>query len=469
MKNKELIKKIILIVAVFVLLFLLWNFVLYPYQMFKHNEKILSEAGKRYFSINRRNLPTEEGRVSTVSLEVLIKQKYLDELKIKNSICDIKNSNVKLKVESGKDEYYTHLQCGNRHSNIDYKGPVITLNGKKNMTVSLGDTYTEPGVLSVKDKTDGTINNNEVVIKGTVDTSKIGTYEITYKVADSLDNETTVKRTVEVIESLSKVVTEDTKGTNNYYKGTSSDNFVMFNNILFRMVKINSDGTVTIASENPLANIDYGAKNNRFDGSNMDEWLNNYFYPQLNNKSKKLIVSSKWCDDIYTEGKTTCDRYSKTKNVGILSLQDYVNSLDDLGMSYLGIVARVWYNNFDSNNQVWSGKSNNQTAYKDNILLNIRPAITLKKDTKITSGSGTKEDPYLIGTEQEVKRNMKVNKLDIGTVISYSGYNFVVAGHEEDGTTKLIMKSVLRNEEHAAIQISYDNASSVKIYNPKEK
>lgn len=469
MKNKELIKKIILIVAVFVLLFLLWNFVLYPYQMFKHNEKILSEAGKRYFSINRRNLPTEEGRVSTVSLEVLIKQKYLDELKIKNSICDIKNSNVKLKVESGKDEYYTHLQCGNRHSNIDYKGPVITLNGKKNMTVSLGDTYTEPGVLSVKDKTDGTINNNEVVIKGTVDTSKIGTYEITYKVADSLDNETTVKRTVEVIESLSKVVTEDTKSTNNYYKGTSSDNFVMFNNILFRMVKINSDGTVTIASENPLANIDYGAKNNRFDGSNMDEWLNNYFYPQLNNKSKKLIVSSKWCDDIYTEGKTTCDRYSKTKNVGILSLQDYVNSLDDLGMSYLGIVARVWYNNFDSNNQVWSGKSNNQTAYKDNILLNIRPAITLKKDTKITSGSGTKEDPYLIGTEQEVKRNMKVNKLDIGTVISYSGYNFVVAGHEEDGTTKLIMKSVLRNEEHAAIQISYDNASSVKIYNPKEK
>ena len=56
---------------------------LYPIQAFKHNEKILSEAGKRYFEINRRNLPKEEGRVSTVSLEVLIRQKYLDELSIK--------------------------------------------------------------------------------------------------------------------------------------------------------------------------------------------------------------------------------------------------------------------------------------------------------------------------------------------------------------------------------------------------
>ena len=242
----------------------------------------------------------------------------------------------------------------------------------------------------------------------------------------------------------------------------------MFNNILFRIVKINSDDTVTIVSDNPLANIDYGAKNNRFDGSNMDEWLNDYFYPQLSDKSKKLIVSSKWCDDIYKEGKSTCDRYSKKKNVGILSLEDYVNSLDNLGFSYLGIMARVWYNNFDSNNQVWSGKSNTQAAYKDNILLNIKPAINLKKDTRITGGDGSPDDPYLIGTEQTVKRNMKVNKLDIGTVISYSGYDFIVAGHEDDGTTKLIMERVLTDDEGNKFEISYDTISPVKIYNPKE-
>lgn len=468
MKNNELIKKIVLVIAVLVVLFLLWIFVLYPHQAFKHNEKILSDAGKRYFEINRRNLPKEEGRVSTVSLEVLIKQKYLDELKIGNSDCDIKNSNVKLRVENGADSYYTHLQCGSRHSNIDYQGPVITLNGKKKMTINLGETFTDPGILNIKDKTDGDIKTSKAIIKGTVNTNKIGKYEITYQVTDSLDNTTIVTREVEVIESLSKVVKTDTKASNGYYKGERYDNYIMFNNILFRIVKINSDDTVTIVSDNPLANIDYGAKNNRFDGSNMDEWLNDYFYPQLSDKSKKLIVSSKWCDDIYKEGKSTCDRYSKKKNVGILSLEDYVNSLDNLGFSYLGIMARVWYNNFDSNNQVWSGKSNTQAAYKDNILLNIKPAINLKKDTRITGGDGSPDDPYLIGTEQTVKRNMKVNKLDIGTVISYSGYDFIVAGHEDDGTTKLIMERVLTDDEGNKFEISYDTISPVKIYNPKE-
>lgn len=471
MKNKKVIKIISLVVAVIIVLFLLWDYLLYPIQEFKHNEKLLSAAGKRYFEINSRNLSKEEGRVSTVSLEVLIKQKYLDELKIKKSYCDIKNSNVKMKIEGGTSTYYTHLQCGSRHSNVDYTGPVITLNGTKKMTINKGETYTEPGVLSVKDKTDGEIKKDEVIIKGSVNTNKVGTYKVTYTVSDSLDNETVVTREIEVIENLSTIVKADTKETNGYYKGLYPDNYITFNNMLFRIVKINSDNTVTIVSESPLANIDYDSNKNRFDGSSMDEWLNDYFYPLLNDKSKKLIVESKWCDDIITEtnkNKTTCDRYSSKKNIGILSLEDYNNSLDSIKESYLQIMARTWYNNFDSNNKVWSVKSNTTEAYKDNVLLNIKPAITLTKDIKIKSGDGTEDFPYKIGTETYAKRNMKVNKLDIGTSIEYSGYNFRVAGKEKDGTTKIIMSSLL-SIDATNEYISYDTESPIKIYNPKEK
>lgn len=469
MKNKKYIKIILVAVIIILVLFLLWSYVFYPAKAFRHNEKLLSEAGKRYFEINMRNLPRAEGRVSTVSLAVLIRQKYLDELKIKKDICNLNKSNVKMRIENGAATYYTHLQCGSKHSNVDYQGPVITLNGTKKMTINKGENYTEPGVLSVKDKTDGEIKKEEVSIEGSVNTNEIGTYKITYTVADSLDNETVVTREVEVIENLSYISKEATKNTNGYYQGRYFDNYITFNNILFRIVKVNSDDTVTIVSDSPLANIDYDSNKGRFDGSSMDEWLNDYFYPLLNNKSKKLIVESKWCDDIYTEGKTTCDRYSKAKNVGILSLQDYVNSLDNEKNTYLEIMARTWYNNFDNNNKVWSVKSNTTEAYKDNVLLNIRPAITLKKDTKITGGTGERDDPYLIGTEQKVKRNMKVSKLDIGTTVNYSGYSFRVAGHEKDGTTKLIMSNVLLKSDGQPIDISYDIASSVKIYNPKEK
>ncbi len=472
MKNKKSIKIILVAVIIILLLFLLWNYVFYPAKAFRHNEKLLSEAGKRYFEINMRNLPRAEGRVSTVSLAVLIRQKYLDELKIKKDICNLNKSNVKMRIENGVATYYTHLQCGSKHSNVDYQGPVITLNGTKKMTINKGENYTEPGVLSVKDKTDGEIKKEEVSIEGSVNTNEIGTYKITYTVADSLDNETVVTREVEVIENLSYISKEATKNTNGYYQGRYFDNYITLNNILFRIVKVNSDDTVTIVSDSPLANIDYDGNKGRFDGSSMDEWLNDYFYPLLNSKSKKLIVESKWCDDVITtdnKNKTTCDRYSSNKKIGILSLEDYNNSIDQNRESYLEISARTWYNNFDNNNQVWSVKSNTTEAYKDNVLLNIRPAITLNKNTKITSGDGTIDSPYRVGTESAIKVNTKVNKLDIGTKVQYSGYTFIVAGKEKDGTTKVIMENTLIGDTISNSLISYDTNSTSQIYNPKEK
>ena len=472
MDKQKLKKTIILAVIVLVVLYILWDLFLYPHHAFRRNEKILSEAGKRYFEINSRNLPTEVGRVSTVSLETLIKQKYLDELKIKNNLCDIRKSNVKMKNESSGQSYYTYLKCDNRQSNIDHTGPYIKLNGSKKMTVSVGEEFKDPGIFNVRDDKDGDLNIKDVYIKGTVNTNKIGTYEITYTASDSLENETTVTRTVEVINKLSSTVKKATKDTNNYYKGILVDNYISINNIIFRIVRVNKDDTVTVVSDSPLANIDYNASNGRFDDSNMDEWLNKYFYNLLNNKTKKLIVENKWCDDIITDetiAKSTCDRYSSNKKVGILSIEDYNNTLDEYKNTYLDSMARTWYNNFTNNKNVWSIKSNSKADYKDNILLNIRPALTISKEAKIISGSGEESDPFIIGTETKAIRDMKVNKLDIGTVISYSGYDWYVAGKEDDGTTKLIMKNVLYAKDTGAVLISYDTNSDVKIYNPKEQ
>lgn len=476
MDKQKLKKTIILVVIVLAVLYILWNFFLYPHQAFRHNEKILSEAGKRYFEINSRNLPTEVGRVSTVSLETLIKQKYLDELKIKNNLCDIRESNVKIKNESsGEKSYYTHLKCGSRHSNVDYTGPVIKLNGKSEMTINVGDTFTDPGVFNVRDATDGELKIEDVYIKGSVNSNKIGTYEITYTAYDSLENETTVTRTVRVVKKLSNTIKKATQETNNYYKGTLVDNYIMFNNMVFRILRVNKDNTVTIVSDSPLANIDYNASNGRFEDSNMDEWLNKYFYSFLNSKSKKLIVSSKWCDDVITDEtitKTTCDRYSSLKKIGILSIEDYNNTFDENGNTYLNSTARTWYNNFTKNNEVWSIKSSSSAAYKDNILLNIKPALTLSSEIEIVSGTGEQDDPYIIGAETNAKRDMKVNKLDIGQKISYSGYTWVIAGKEDDGTTEIIMDDYLNTGEEGLgdrVNISYNTASSVKIYNPKEQ
>ena len=79
--------------------------------------------------------------------------------------------------------------------------PVITLVGNSPVNVELGDTYTDGGA-TAKDAEDGDLTA-KIKKTGTVDTSKVGTYEISYDVTDSSGNEApTVKR---------QIIVKDTK------------------------------------------------------------------------------------------------------------------------------------------------------------------------------------------------------------------------------------------------------------------
>ncbi|MCP4414248.1 MAG: DUF5011 domain-containing protein [Gammaproteobacteria bacterium] len=79
---------------------------------------------------------------------------------------------------------------------VDTTAPVITLNGDNPMTIEHGSTYTEPGA-TVTDNVD---TNLVASITGTVDTSTLGSYEITYNITDTAGNvATAVTRTVTVV------------------------------------------------------------------------------------------------------------------------------------------------------------------------------------------------------------------------------------------------------------------------------
>ncbi len=72
---------------------------------------------------------------------------------------------------------------------------VIQLNGEQNIYLKVGDTFKDPGYESAIDMIDGDITN-KVVTKGSVDTSKAGTYRIEYSVTNSSNETTTEIRTV---------------------------------------------------------------------------------------------------------------------------------------------------------------------------------------------------------------------------------------------------------------------------------
>jgi uncharacterized repeat protein (TIGR01451 family) len=97
---------------------------------------------------------------------------------------------------------YTATEGGNsvsttRTVNVsDSDAPVITLNGLNPITLSIGQTFTDPGA-SADDACEGA---RPVTSSGTVDSAVAGTYTVTYTSSDTLSNTATATRTV-IVES----------------------------------------------------------------------------------------------------------------------------------------------------------------------------------------------------------------------------------------------------------------------------
>ena len=99
---------------------------------------------------------------------------------------------------------------------VDTTKPVITLNGDAVITLNVGeDLYTELGA-TAEDPYFGSIDSDDIVISGTVDTTVVGDYTISYNVVDAQNNAAdTVTRTVKVVDVRKPVITVD--DDNNVY------------------------------------------------------------------------------------------------------------------------------------------------------------------------------------------------------------------------------------------------------------
>ena len=76
----------------------------------------------------------------------------------------------------------------------DTTAPVITLNGSAQMSLDVGDTFTDPGA-TAEDNIDGTV---DITPSGSVDASTAGQYTISYSATDAAGNTANATRTVTV-------------------------------------------------------------------------------------------------------------------------------------------------------------------------------------------------------------------------------------------------------------------------------
>lgn len=464
MKNK--LRLIRLTITVVIVGLFVWFLVLSPYITFKQNESEMVKAAKRYYEINLDKLPTGT-RISTVTLQTLSRESYIDKdfyVPFSKEPCSITESWVKVKHTDSGYKYYAYLECGVLKSTTDHKGPTITLNGKDEITINKDEKYEEPGVKKVVDNTDGKMDVKDVTIDSSkVDTSKVGTYKVTYTALDSFKNKTEKVRTVKVVQELEHTIKKDTNNTG-VYTGTIENNYIRFSGNLFRIVSV-ENGNVKIVAAEDISNVNY---------SGLEQWLE-YYYDHLADSSKEYIVKTKYCNDKVTDTTTKkCSSYTKEKDVYILSVEDVNNSVDtNTGRSYLYPDTIVWLANTKSDKESWTTKTmfndiyTKYMGFSKDYNFGIRPVITIKGSNLITSGTGTENDPYQIDDMKTGKPDEKLNTRYSGEYVEYSNMLWRIVETENSGTVKVVSNEniPIAGEE----RIGYDENITNKIYNPNQK
>ena len=89
------------------------------------------------------------------------------------------------------------------NGSVDTTPPVITLVGSSTINLTVGDSFTDPGATATDD-VDGDLTSS-ISITGTVDTSTVGTYTLTYSVADAAGNDVTVVQRTVIVSAASSI------------------------------------------------------------------------------------------------------------------------------------------------------------------------------------------------------------------------------------------------------------------------
>lgn len=193
----------------------------------------------------------------------------------------------------------------------------------------------------------------------------------------------------------------------NYFTNQDESNYLLYSNILWRIIKINSDNSLTVISDNSLTTLAHG-KDLSFNNSHIFNWLNKTdtdlsgILENSLNEPETYLQKTSSCTDVLDEITNNPCKELNTKNyISLLSTVDYLNvgSKD----SYLSNQENFYLSNTNSEKKIWYINDDGKPALSTgNDILGIRPVITIKSNIDYISGNGKKEDPYKIEKENNL-------------------------------------------------------------------
>lgn len=202
---------------------------------------------------------------------------------------------------------------------------------------------------------------------------------------------------------------------NYIYKGNVTNNYLKYNNMIWRIVRINADNSIDIILDDYMTLLPWGSKIVSFKESDIYNYLNKDFLELLD---VEMLNKTSFCTD-KLEGLTsiTCNDQNSDGYIKLLDVANFLNSVNN-GKSYLVSDDEIFWLADYNNDKIWHTNGVNVSQSDVNTFYEVRPMVRLKSTTVYREGDGTKEKPFMVGREDELKVGSKV-VLDEDTWIVY--------------------------------------------------
>ncbi len=246
------------------------------------------------------------------------------------------------------------------------------------------------------------------------------------------------------------------------YVGKVDTNYVKYKGLIWRILRINEDGTVSLVTEETITSLAYGNTIR----SNILSWLNKedsndtgILETALEEKDDELQKNLVCMDDFRELESAGCFEKNYDYKIGILSVYDYL--MAEGNENFLNNETYFWTSNTYDATSSWYvsdsglvGTNSNSTKY------GIRPVITISGDISIVGGEGTVDSPFLL----EERTVNTLEDLYVGEYLTFNNTLWRVVSKNAN-KMKIVSEDCLKDEDGEDCLVmpysSYDNTPSL--------
>ena len=187
---------------------------------------------------------------------------------------------------------------------------------------------------------------------------------------------------------------------NYVFRGKNVDNYILVDQILFRILKINGDKTMDLVMDDYINRLEWNKELTTFDKSSIKKYLDEKILPIINvDRLTKTTICENMVEDLKN---IKCDKTNKDNYIRLLGIDEYLNSINEEKTFINSGNEYTWLYNTGKGN-AWHTTGTYLSNSKTTNVYGVRPVITLRNSVTYLKGDGSIDNPYSLEKSKDIK------------------------------------------------------------------